>query len=492
MRNNRLLPFGALLAAGLLWGTTVPLTKLALAWLGPGWLTVARFTVATLLLAVVAGTRLRTAVSPAVLVSGAVGYGGVIVLQNAGIARTSVSHAALLVGATPVLVALLTVGLGRGRVRPLSWIGFAAALAGVGLVARDGGDGATVLGDALVSASLLASAGFVVAQPRLLRGRDPVAVTAVQLAAGAVAALPVAVGFEGLPAMPGGYNALGAVAALAVAGTLVPFTLFAYGQARVAPEVAGAFLNLEPLVGAAAGVVAFGDPFGAAQIIGGSAILAGIAVTTAPRRLVRDCRRLEGGADQLPVFADRMQRLADRYAILAAVLSALTGLAVWRQRPSAPAVSPLHHITGVHVPPGNDGEDDHDQQAGVGRLPGFGVHPAGGPDRQRDGAQPDQFPRGLEQQQRQHPQRVPQSQVRQRRQGRQHATDDTVHQRPRVVVVDHVRPHRHGEADGEKEISAPEGVEARQRQGRRRGSHIGRGHGGQRRQRAGRGHPCDP
>ena len=34
-------------------------------------------------------------------------------------------------------------------------------------------------------------------------------------------------------------------------------------------------------------------------------------------------------ADQLPVFANRMQRLADRYAILAAILSAITGLAAW-------------------------------------------------------------------------------------------------------------------------------------------------------------------
>ncbi|HEU4421840.1 MAG TPA: DMT family transporter [Pilimelia sp.] len=282
MRNNRLVPFGALVMAGLLWGTTVPLTKVALAWLDPGWLTVARFTLAALPLAGVARRRLQAAMSPAVLASGAFGYGAVIVLQNAGIARTSVSHAALLVGATPVLVALMTVGLGRSQVRPLSWMGFTAALAGVGLIAGHGGDGATPLGDGLVFASLLASAAFVVAQPGILRGRDPVAVTAVQLSAGAVAALPVAGALEGLPAAPQGTAALGALAGLAAAGTLLPFTLFAYAQTRIAPEIAGAFLNLEPLVGAVVGVLAFGDPFGPTQLLGGSAILAGIAITTAP------------------------------------------------------------------------------------------------------------------------------------------------------------------------------------------------------------------
>jgi EamA-like transporter family len=75
-----------------------------------------------------------------------------------------------------------------------------------------------------------------------------------------------------------------ALIALTSAGTLVPFALFAYGQASVAPELAGAFLNLEPLVGAAAGALAFGDPFGAPQLGGALAILLGIVLSTRPNR----------------------------------------------------------------------------------------------------------------------------------------------------------------------------------------------------------------
>jgi hypothetical protein len=123
------------------------------------------------------------------------------------------------------------------------------------------------------------SAFFVVAQPALLKGRDPVAVTAVQMVAGALAAVPNAA-LEGLPAAPGSAGPVLALAALATAGTLVPFALFAYGQAHVAPELAGAFLNLEPLVGAAAGALAFGDPFGNGQLAGALAILLGIALST--------------------------------------------------------------------------------------------------------------------------------------------------------------------------------------------------------------------
>jgi hypothetical protein len=73
-----------------------------------------------------------------------------------------------------------------------------------------------------------------------------------------------------------------AVAALAAAGTLLPFTLFAFGQSRVSAEIAGAFLNLEPLVGALAGVVIFGNPVGPEQVTGGAAIVAGIGLSSLP------------------------------------------------------------------------------------------------------------------------------------------------------------------------------------------------------------------
>src|SRR5215472_18374237 len=133
------LVFPALVAAGVLWGTTVPLSKLALAWLAPGWLAFARFALAGALLAIVTGPRLRAAASPAIMITGAAGYGGSVLLQNLGIERTSVTHAALLIGATPVLVAILATAAGHGRPRSLAWTGFALSLAGVGLIA--GGQG---------------------------------------------------------------------------------------------------------------------------------------------------------------------------------------------------------------------------------------------------------------------------------------------------------------------------------------------------------------
>jgi O-acetylserine/cysteine efflux transporter len=282
MNVERRIAVVALAAAGLLWGTTVPVSKLALAWLPAGWLTVARFGVAAVVLLVAIRFRVRAACGPAVLAWGAVGYGGTILVQNAGIARTSVSHAALLVGASPVLVAVVAAVWHRRVAHPLAWTGSAVSFAGVALVAAGGGGGATLTGDGLVLASLIPSASFTVAQARLLRGRDPVAVTTLQFLAATLATLPVAAVTDGMPAAPGGAGALLATAGLALGGTLAPFTLFAYGQARVSAEIAGAFVNLEPLVGAAAGAVVFGDPVGIAHAAGGVVILAGIALSSLP------------------------------------------------------------------------------------------------------------------------------------------------------------------------------------------------------------------
>ncbi len=274
---NRRHPLLALAVAGVLFGLTVPLTKLALGWLGPASVTAVRFALAAPLLAWIGRSGLRAAASLPVVLSGAVGYGGMVLVQNAGVERTSVGHAAVLVGAVPALVAVFATLAGRGVPGAHSWLGFGLALGGVALVAGSGG-AASFAGDALVLVSAVSQAAFVVVQSRLLVDRDPVAVTAVQMASAGLVALPLAV-LEGAPSTPDAGSAA-ALAALVVAGTVLPFALFAFGQARVGPEVAGAFVNLEPLVGAAVAVFAFGNPFGVAQGAGTLAILAGIGLSS--------------------------------------------------------------------------------------------------------------------------------------------------------------------------------------------------------------------
>lgn len=282
LRTHNLMPIAALAGAGVLWGLTVPLSKLALPWLAPAWLTSVRFLIAIPVLGVAGRHGLRQALKPGVAGAGALGFGAVLILQNAGIARTSVSHAALLVGAVPVLVALIAAARGHASRRPLIWLGYALALIGIGLVAGHGGGGASDQGDLLVLASAVFSAVFIYLQPRVLGDRDPAAVTAVQFAGGLLLSAPLALLTEPAPAASASGGSLAAVASLAVVGTVLPFWMFAYGQSKVSAQQAGVYVNLEPVVGAAVGWLAFGNPATVVQLLGAAGVVLGIVLSGLP------------------------------------------------------------------------------------------------------------------------------------------------------------------------------------------------------------------
>jgi O-acetylserine/cysteine efflux transporter len=280
MKRSNSTAIAALTAAGVLWGSSMALSKLSLEWLEPGWLTVVRFGLAALLLAFPARAHLRAAVTPAIVLWGILGVGVTVVVQNVGVGLTSVSHASMMVGSMPVLVAVIAAVWHRHRLVPQAWTGLVVSLVGVAVVAGGGGGRSSIVGDALVLFSLAISAAMTVAQVDMLRGRDPMAVTAVQFMAAAAGALPIALITEGAPTAPSAAAPMLGVLGLTVVGTMLPWVFFAFGQARVPAAVAGSFLNIEPLVGAMLGAVFFGDAVGLAQIGAGLAILSGVALST--------------------------------------------------------------------------------------------------------------------------------------------------------------------------------------------------------------------
>ena len=236
--------------------------------------------------------RLRAACAAPVVAWGGVGYGAMVLLQNAGVERTSAGHAALLFGAVPALVAVVAALAGRGTSGPLAWLGFGVALGGVGLVAGSGG-GTSAAGDGLMLLSALCQAPSSSPRHSLLDGRDPIAVTAVQMPPRRSWRCPVALA-GGPPPAPGAPAR--ATAAVARAGRrrhAAAVRVLRVRPGARAAEVAGAFANIEPLVGAGVAVLAFGDAFGPLQALGAVAILAGIAMGSAPgggdplRRAVR-------------------------------------------------------------------------------------------------------------------------------------------------------------------------------------------------------------
>jgi O-acetylserine/cysteine efflux transporter len=292
----------ALALAGSTWGLTLPLAAIAIRTVSPGWLASMRFGIAALLLVVMAGRgSIRAALSTRIVAWGVFGYAGVILLQGEAIERTSVSHAAVLGGVVPALVVVIAMVRGGRRPSLGAALGLLGAVGGVAMFAGGGGGHASLEGDGLVLIASVCSAIYIVAQPPLLEGRSPIAVTAVQMGAASLATLPFALLGEPTPHVH--EQALLALLGLVVIGSLLPFTLYAWGQTRVPGEVAGAFLNLEALVGGIVGVLAFHDPWGPRQTLGMTLMLGGIAlvVTKAPRPALARSETLVGSRVRDPV-----------------------------------------------------------------------------------------------------------------------------------------------------------------------------------------------
>jgi len=264
----------ALVLAGSTWGLTLPLSAVALRGIAPAALVSIRFGCAAGVLAVIACPgSLRAALTWRIAWWGVLGYGAVVLAQCEGVERTSLSHAAVLGGIVPVLVVLIAIARGCQRPSALGTLGLLGAVGGAGLFTSGGGH-ASLAGDGLVLLAGVCFSVYILAQPSLLAGRDAIAVTAVQMGAASFVLAPVALAGEPAPHITG--SILLSLLGLVAFGSLLPFALYAWGQARVPHELAGAFLNVEALVGGLIGVLAFHDQMGIKQALATALIAAGL------------------------------------------------------------------------------------------------------------------------------------------------------------------------------------------------------------------------
>lgn len=270
----RLLPRLALLGAVLLWAGTFPAARVALQELGPATVAALRFLIGAALLWLLAPQEgVPTARWPVALL-GALFFGLGFWLFNAGAARTTAAHAALITGAVPIAATLWAVPLLGERPSPVLITALAASLAGMALVGGDvrGGDPP---GDLLVAMGALLAGLYVAAHKRLLvPGSAPARLAAQAMGWGALVQLPAA-GREWLLAPPQpSLPALASTAYLAVCGSALAFLLYAWGTQRVRAAEAGLYVNLEAVGGALLGSLLLGEALPPATLLGGGLIVA--------------------------------------------------------------------------------------------------------------------------------------------------------------------------------------------------------------------------
>jgi drug/metabolite transporter (DMT)-like permease len=281
--GSRLLAPAALATAGALWGTSFPLGKLALGEMGVGHMVLYRFVFACLaLLPFVARApeRVPRREVGAWIVCATLGVPVQFMVQYEGLRRTTVSHASLMVGTLPVLLAICAVLVGGERMDRGRWLCVLASAAGAALIvfgapARAGSPrGPSLGGDLLVVASLLATTAWVLISKRLSAGHSPLVVTGYVLALGTATLAAWVLATQGLPPVALSWRAWASVAWQGVLGTAGAALLWNWGLNRVPASRAGVFVNFEPLVGTAIGVTLLHDRLGVPGVVGGLLIIA--------------------------------------------------------------------------------------------------------------------------------------------------------------------------------------------------------------------------
>ena len=219
------------------------------------------------------GTFLRLCLVGALLL--VVGNG----LLNFSEIHLSTGLAALLITTVPIWNTLLGMTGAKGeRLAPAGWVGMIVALGGVAILLaplESGVESSWIGVVAVLLSSLAWSSGTVYAR-RKLRGVDPVAASAIETAAAGPLMLGIHLLVErGQPVQWGGQAWL-AVGYLAVMGSLVGFTAFAFIATHMSSSKVGTYAYVNPVVAVLLGWAFLDEAITPRLLLGGATILGGL------------------------------------------------------------------------------------------------------------------------------------------------------------------------------------------------------------------------
>ena len=214
-------------------------------------------------------------------------------IQFYALSITTVSHAALMVGTMPVILAVGAAVWAHERMDRVGWMALAGSTCGAALIALGGGEqakgGATLAGDLLVVVSLLIALFWILINKKLVESHSPVVVTTYGLGIGTLMLLVWVPLRYGMPPVAGvSLKAWLALAGSGVLCTAATTLLWNWGMTQVPASQAGVLLNMEPLIGSLLGVFVLGESLGPSAWVGGGLILASaVTLTTRSKTRVR-------------------------------------------------------------------------------------------------------------------------------------------------------------------------------------------------------------
>ena len=284
-RRTSLLATAALLGTTAAWGSTFFLIKDLLDRVPTLDFLAVRFSIAAVLLVIVApralGRLTRESRRHAVVLGGL--YGVAQILQTAGLAHTAASVSGFITGmyvvATPLFAALIL----RARITPMTWAAVALATAGLGVLTLEGFS--VGYGEAITLVAALIYALHIVGLGAWSKPSEVIGMSIVQVIVIAVICLVAsAPGGIVLPETTGDWLSVLYMAAFASSFALLAQT---WAQAHLAPTRCAIIMSMEPVFAALFAVLLGGEDPTARMLVGGAMVLtAMLIVELLPRRKV--------------------------------------------------------------------------------------------------------------------------------------------------------------------------------------------------------------
>jgi drug/metabolite transporter (DMT)-like permease len=281
-RSSRAAVDAALVATILMWAVNFSVVKFALRHFTPMAFTSIRLLAASLCFLALArlspGPSLLVLDRKRVLLLGLIGHTFYQVLFIQGIRATTASNSAILLGLTPVFVAILSLHFSADAPRPGVFVGIGVSILGVYLVLHDSSRvGGSFLGDALtLGATFCWSLHTVLSQPVVAR-YGPLRTSAWAISMGGLAFLPLSLPelYRLSPAsIPA--SAWWALAYSIVFSLVVAYGLWYFAVGRIGPTQTAIYSNLTPVAAVIVAYLTLGEPVGRQQVLGAVVIFVGI------------------------------------------------------------------------------------------------------------------------------------------------------------------------------------------------------------------------
>lgn len=293
MKKN--LPYIAVTAVVTIWGGTFVAAQIGLNELTPFQLATARFVTATalflpiLIVLLLKGHRLAWRDLPTVLLLAFLGITTYFYIQFAGVGLTGPSNSSVLVALSPVWVALFGHFFLAERLSRQAALGIAVGCVGAAIVATHGrfGFGTSrndLIGSGLILINTLEWAAYTVIGRRVVSRYQPLFLTACIAVAGTVMLIPLSLA---LGAFPASWHfaapTWGAVVYLGAISSVLCYSVWYYALKSIEASRVAVFQYFQPLVSIIVSWAMLGERPTLSLLIGGAAIIAGVAVVTASR-----------------------------------------------------------------------------------------------------------------------------------------------------------------------------------------------------------------